>query len=64
MAVGGAELSEGGPGLMFIYLVNVINGMIGGRIIGVVFYLCILFAGVSSIINLYETPVAVLQEKI
>lgn len=63
MAVGGAELSEGGPGLMFIYLVNVINGMIGGRIIGVVFYLCILFAGVSSIINLYETPVAVLQEK-
>ncbi|MBL7574278.1 neurotransmitter:Na+ symporter, NSS family [Peptoniphilus asaccharolyticus DSM 20463] len=63
MAVGGAELSEGGPGLMFIYLVNVINGMVGGRIIGVIFYICVLFAGVSSIINLYETPVAVLQEK-
>lgn len=63
MAVGGAELSEGGPGLMFIYLVNVINGMAAGRIIGVIFYICVLFAGVSSIINLYEAPVAFLQEK-
>ena len=25
MAVGGAELSSGGPGLMFVYLVNVFN---------------------------------------
>ena len=63
MAVGGAELSSGGPGLMFIYLVNIMNNMAGGRIIEVIFYLCILFAGVSSIINLYETPIAFLQEK-
>lgn len=48
---------------MFIYLVNVINGMPGGRIIGIIFYVCVLFAGVSSIINLYEAPVALLQEK-
>ena len=58
MAVGGAELSSGGPGLMFIYLVNIMNNMAGGRVIEVIFYLCILFAGVSSIINLYEAPVA------
>ena len=63
MAVGGAELSSGGPGLMFIYLVNIMNNMAGGRIIEVIFYLCVLFAGVSSIINLYEAPVAFLQEK-
>lgn len=62
MAAGGAELSTGGPGLMFIFLVNVINGMAGGRIIGVIFFVCVLFAGVSSIINLYEAPVATLQE--
>ena len=37
--------------------------MAGGRIIEVIFYLCVLFAGVSSIINLYEAPVAFLQEK-
>lgn len=63
MAAGSAELSSGGPGLMFIYLVNVFNGMPGGRIVGVIFYICVLFAGVSSIINLYEAPVAFLQEK-
>ena len=63
MAAGGAALNEGGPGLMFIYLVNVINGMPGGRIVGMVFFLCVSFAGISSIINLYEAPVAFLQEK-
>lgn len=63
MAVGGAELSSGGPGLMFIYLVNIMNTMAGGRIIEVIFYVCVLFAGVSSIVNLYEAPVAFLQEK-
>lgn len=63
MAVGGAELSSGGPGLMFIYLVNIMNNMAGGRIIEIIFYVCVLFAGVSSIVNLYEAPVAFLQEK-
>lgn len=63
MATGGAQLDSGGPGLMFIYLVNVINGMAGGRIVGIVFFICVLFAGLTSIINLYEAPVAFLQEK-
>lgn len=53
----------GGPGLMFVYLVNVFNGMPGGRIVGMIFFICVLFAGVSSIVNLYEAPVAFLQEK-
>lgn len=53
----------GGPGLMFVYLVNVFNGMPGGRIVGMVFYICVMFAGVSSIVNLYEAPIAFLQEK-
>ncbi len=52
-----------GPGLMFVYLVNILNGMPGGRIIGVVFYVAVLFAGLSSIVNLYEAPVATLQEQ-
>ena len=63
MAVGGAELSSGGPGLMFIYLVNVFNGMPGGEIVGMIFYICVLFAGMSSLVNLYEAPVATMQEK-
>ena len=51
-----------GPGLMFVYLVNILNGMPGGRIIGVIFYVAVLFAGLSSIVNLYEAPVATMQE--
>ena len=64
MAAGGVEPSSGGPGLMFIYLVNIFNAMPGGRIVGMIFFICVLFAGVSSLINLYEAPVAMLQEKI
>ena len=52
MAAGGAQLDAGGPGLMFIYLVHVMNGMAGGRIVAMVFFVCVAFAGVTSIINL------------
>ena len=64
MAVGGAALDTGGPGLMFIYLVNVFNGMPGGTIVGIIFYVCVLLAGITSLINLYEVPVAAVQEKL
>lgn len=64
MAVGGAELSSGGPGLMFIYLLNVFNGMPGGRVVELVFYICVLFAGLSSLVNLYEAPVEMLEERL
>ena len=64
MATAGADMGNGGPGLMFVYLVPVVNGMAGGRIIGAFFFVAVLFAGVSSIINLYETPVAFVQEKL
>ena len=64
MAFAGAEMT-GGPGLMFIYLVNVFNGMGSmGRFVGIFYFVAVLFAGVSSIINLYETPVAFMQEKL
>lgn len=62
MASGGGDLSKGGPGLMFIWLVNIFNGMPGGRIVGMIFFICVLFAGLSSLVNLYEAPVATLQE--
>lgn len=63
MAVGGGDLSSSGPGLMFIWLVNVFNAMPGGMFVGIIFFVCVLFAGVSSLVNLYEAPVAALQEK-
>ena len=65
MATTGADLGNGGPGLMFIYLIPVFNNMGGiARIMFIFFYVAVLFAGVSSIINLFETPVAFLQEKL
>ena len=64
MATTGTQLDVAGPGLMFVYLPNVFNGMGAmGRFVGIFFFVAVLFAGVSSIINLYETPVAFLQEK-
>lgn len=63
MASGNAELNTGGPGLMFIYLVRVMNNMPGGEIVEIVFFVSVLFAGLSSLINLYEAPIASLQQQ-
>ena len=64
MATSGGELSTAGPGLMFVALPGVFNGMGGmGRFVGIFFFVAVLFAGTTSIINLYETPVAFLQEQ-
>jgi len=65
MATTGSELGMAGPGLMFVALPNVFNGMgTMGRFVGIFFFVAVLFAGVSSIVNLYETPVAFVQEKL
>lgn len=63
MAVSGTNLSVGGPGLLFIYLVKILNGIPAGRFIGILFFVAVMFAGVSSIINLYEAPIATVQEE-
>lgn len=64
MASANAPLDKSGPGLMFIFLVNVFNGLQASYLVSVIFFTCVLFAGVSSLINLYETPVATLQEEL
>ncbi len=64
MATTGAQLNQGGPGLMFIFLPNLFKGMPGGSIIAIVFFIAVFFAGITSLINLYETPIATLQERL
>ena len=64
MAAGGVPCDSSGPGLIFIYLVNVFNGMAAGRIVGIVFFILFVFAALSSIINLYEVSVAFIQQHI
>lgn len=64
MATTGSQLDQGGPGLMFIFLPNLFRSMPGGRMVAVIFFVAVLFAGVSSLINLYEAPIATVQEKL
>lgn len=65
MASAGADLGNGGPGLMFIYVLPVFNSMGAlARVIVIFFYVAILFAGLSSVINLFETPINFLQEQL
>lgn len=63
MATTGAQLDQGGPGLLFIFLPNLFKGMTGGAVIAAVFFIAVTFAGITSLINLYEAPVATVQEK-
>lgn len=62
MATTGAKLDQGGPGLLFIFLPNLIKNMPGGKIIVIIFFVAVLFAGLTSLINLYEAPIATVQE--
>ena len=63
MATTGATLDQGGPGLLFIYLPNLISSMPGSTIIAIIFFVAVFFAGMTSLINLYEAPIATVQEK-
>lgn len=52
-----------GPPLMFIVMPEIFKKMSGGLIFSSIFFLAVLFAGVSSLINLFETPIEALQER-
>lgn len=52
-----------GPGLMFITMPKVFQLLPFGHIFGVVFFIAVLFAGVTSLINLFESPIEALQTK-
>lgn len=62
MATTGAQLSESGPGLMFVSLPYLFSGMPGGQIVMIIFFLAVLFAGLTSLVNLFEAPIATLQD--
>jgi len=62
MAVAGQQLSNSGPGLMFIFLPNVLKDIPGGSVILCVFFVAVTFAALTSLVNLFEAPTATLQE--
>lgn len=53
-----------GPGLMFVTLPKVFESMVGGHVVGAVFFLLVLFAALTSSISLMETVVSILQDKL
>lgn len=62
MAVAGEQLNSGGPGLMFIFLPNVLRMIPGGNILLMIFFMAVVFAALTSLVNLFEAPTATLQE--
>jgi NSS family neurotransmitter:Na+ symporter len=62
MAAAGEQLNNSGPGLMFIFLPNVLRTIPGANIILIIFFLAVVFAALTSLINMFEAPIATLQE--
>lgn len=52
-----------GPPLMFITMPAIFQNLAGGQFIAIIFFVAILFAGLTSIVNLFETPIEALQER-
>ena len=55
---GDSSALNAGPSLMFITLPNVFSDMLGGQIVGTVFFLLVSLAALTSSISLMETVVS------
>ncbi len=58
------DLLAKGPSLMFVVLPQVFEKMPGGQIIGIAFFVMVLFAALTSSISLMETVVSLLMDKL
>lgn len=52
-----------GPALMFITMPEIFKQMPAGEIFASLFFIAVFFAGLSSLVNLFEAPIEALQEK-
>ena len=60
---GTPEALGAGPGLMFVTLPKVFETMFGGTVIGILFFLLVLLAALTSSISLMETVVSIVRDK-
>lgn len=58
----GLDVSSGPP-LMFITLPAVFQKMPLGGLFAVIFFIAVLFAAITSLVNLFETPIEALQDQ-
>jgi NSS family neurotransmitter:Na+ symporter len=61
--VGVDEVAAGGVGLAFVVFPQILNEMPWGEFVGVLFFLSLVFAGISSLISIVETFVAAIGDK-
>lgn len=54
---------QSGPPLIFITLPSIFAQLPYSQILAIVFFLAVFFAGITSLVNLYETPIEALQEQ-
>lgn len=52
-----------GPPLMFITMPSIFKAMPFGQLIAVIFFTAVTFAGFTSLVNLYETPIEAIQTR-
>ena len=52
-----------GPPMLFITMPEVFKQMPFGQLFSIIFFIAVLFAGVTSLINLFEAPIEALQER-
>lgn len=60
---GNEQMLQSGPSLMFVMLPKVFNSMPFGNVVGIVFFLLVLFAALTSSISLMETCVSTLFDQ-
>lgn len=60
---GSPEALGAGPGLTFIQLPQVFAAMPFGDWVGAIFFICVFFAALTSVISLFEVPVAAITDK-
>lgn len=52
-----------GPPLMFITMPEIFKQMPAGSLFATIFFVAVFFAGITSLVNLFETPIEALQSK-
>lgn len=61
---GEAGLKASGPGLMFVSLPKIFAQMTGGRIMGLVFFILVLFTAITSSVSVMEAIVSSLMDRL
>ncbi len=52
-----------GPSLLFITMPHVFESMPAGQLFAIIFFVAVLFAGLTSLVNLYESAVEMMEDR-